>query len=69
MRIEKAPLPPMLALRCEREELTAYLEHNAESNPHSVNMAVFERLSVVNRKLQKLQEAYYGKKDTPDTDR
>lgn len=37
----------------ERNELTDYLDNRAHGNPSSVNMAVFDRLRVVNRELQK----------------
>lgn len=64
---------PVQALKKERDELTAFLDdalNNAKMNiPESVNMAVFDRLRVINRELRKLSEDYYGKKDQTNTDR
>lgn len=40
------------ALLKERNELTDYLDNRAHGNPSSVNMAVFDRLRVVNRELK-----------------
>lgn len=53
------------ALIKERNELTEYLDTRSAGNLQSVNMAVFDRLRVINRELRKLN----GKEDTTHTDR